>query len=114
MKKPDFALKIALKSKSINDGRVFINLRNKVVNELRKEKANFFMTINKEGKGNRKLIWKNINKLTKTDSQQNQGHGRELKVQGIITNEFHEIAAIFNKYFIDLSTEFVTHLWYKI
>ena len=62
MKKRDFALKIALKSKSINDGRVF-----KVVNELRKAKANFFMTIIKEGKGNSKLIWKNINKLTKTE-----------------------------------------------
>ena len=36
MKKPDFALKIALKSKSINDGRVLKNLPNKVVNELRK------------------------------------------------------------------------------
>ena len=53
------------------------------------------MTIIKEGKGNSKLIWKNLNKLTKTDSKQNQGHRRELKVQGIITNNFNEIAPKF-------------------
>ena len=52
MKKRDFILIIALKSKSINDGRVFKNLCDKVVNELRKAKANFFMTILKEGKLN--------------------------------------------------------------
>ena len=48
------------------------------------------MTIIKEG-----------NKLTKTDNKQNQGNGRELKVQEIITNDFNEIALTFNKYFID-------------
>ena len=42
-----------------------------------------------------------INKLTKTDNKQNQGNGRELKVQGINTNDINEIALTFNKYFID-------------
>ena len=87
MKKRDFPLKIALKSESIKMDEFLKNLPNKVVNELRKAKANIFMTIIKEGKGNSKLIWKNINKLTKTDSKQNQGHRRELKVKGIITND---------------------------
>jgi len=42
MKKRDFALKVALKSKLITDRHIFTNLRNKVVNELRKDKAKFF------------------------------------------------------------------------
>ena len=83
MKKRDFPLKIALKSESIKMDEFLKNLPNKVVNELRKAKANIFMTIIKESK----LIWKNINKLTKTDSKQNQGHRRELKVKVIITND---------------------------
>lgn len=59
MKKCDFALKVALKSKLITDTQIFTNLRNKVVNELRKAKAKFFMDIIKDGKGNSKL-WSNM------------------------------------------------------
>ncbi len=101
-------MKTVLKSGSINDRQVFKNLnlnpkplRNKVVNELRKAKANFFIDIIKEEKGNSKLIWRNINKLSKKDSKQNQGRGHELKIQGILTNDPNEIASTFNTYFTE-------------
>ncbi len=101
-------MKTVLKSGSINDRRVFKNLnpnpeplRNKVVNELRKAKANFFIDIIKEEKGNSKLIWRNINKLTKKDSKHNQGRGHELKIKGILTNDLDEIASTFNTYFTE-------------
>lgn len=99
MKKRDFALKVALKSKLITDRQIFTNLRNKVVNELRKAKAKFFMDIIKDGKGNSKLMWSNINKLTKKDNKQNQGNGHELKMNGILNNDPSEIASAFNTYF---------------
>jgi len=98
MKKRDFALKVALKSKLITDRQIFTNLRNKVVNELRKAKAKFFMDIIKDGKGNSKLIWSNINKLIKKDKR-NQRNGYELKINGILNNDPSEIASVFNTYF---------------
>ena len=98
MKKRDFALKVALKSTSITDRHIFTSLRDKVVSELRKGKAKFFMDIIKDGKGNSKLIWRNINKLTKKNKQ-NQRKGHELKILGNVTNDLSEIASAFNTYF---------------
>lgn len=57
------------------------------------------MDIIKEGKGNRKLIWSNRNKLTKKDNKQNHGNGHELKMNGILINDPSEIAFAFNTYF---------------
>lgn len=64
MKQRDHALKQALKSKLEHDKRTFVMLRNKVIKELRKAKANFFINIIGEARGNAKLIWKQIKKLT--------------------------------------------------
>lgn len=60
MKQHDHALKLALNSKLEKDKRTFIMLRNKVIKDLRKAKANFFINIIGEARGNAKLIWEQI------------------------------------------------------
>ncbi len=54
----------ALKNKVEHERRLFITLRNKVVKELRKAKASFFINAISEAKRNAKDIWQNIKKLT--------------------------------------------------
>ena len=60
LKKRDAALKKSLKSGLDTDRLIYKGLRNKVTMQLRKGKANFF----KEAKGNSKLLWRSIDKLT--------------------------------------------------
>ena len=48
----------------INDRHKFTSLRNKVTRELRKAKANYFLEIIVNNKGNSKMIWQQIKKLT--------------------------------------------------
>ena len=59
MKERDYALNIALRFKLDHDRRRFTMLRNKVMKEIRQAKANFFINIIGEAKGNSKLIWEN-------------------------------------------------------
>lgn len=101
MKKRDFALKTALKSGLRLDRLVFNSLQNKVVQELRKAKAQFFINIINEAKGNSKMIWKTINQLTKKDLKPSDRKALELDICGKLTNEPDEISAAFNNYFID-------------
>lgn len=39
-------------------------LRNRVINEIRKAKANVYVSIIEKGKRNTKLIWENLRNLT--------------------------------------------------
>lgn len=61
MKKRDLALKIALKTKQYNDKLRFTTLNSKVVQRLR---GWLFLEGIGEGKGNVKLLWEQIKKLT--------------------------------------------------
>lgn len=63
MKERDFALKTAIKSKSISARKLFTSLRNKVVNDIQKAKADFFLTIIANSKGDSKTIWNQLKKL---------------------------------------------------
>lgn len=60
----DATLKAAIKSKLTTDRSKIMVLRNKVTREIRKGKANFFVNIIDQAKGNSKLIWESMNKLT--------------------------------------------------
>lgn len=64
MKQRDQALKMALRNNVEHEKRLFTTLRNKVVKELKKAKATFFINAISETKGNSKEIWRNLNKLT--------------------------------------------------
>lgn len=56
MRERDSALKAALKSKLVTDRLKFVGIRNKVTKEIRKAKANFFLNVIDQAKGNSKLI----------------------------------------------------------
>ena len=58
----DRALQTSLKSKRITDRHIFTALRNKVTRELRKAKANYFLEIIVNSKGDSKQIWQQIKK----------------------------------------------------
>lgn len=100
MKKRDSALKKALKTGQHVDLLIYKGLRNKVTTSLRKAKANLFFNIIKEAKGNSKLIWKPIDKLTGKGSAK-KTVGLQLEIQGYLQNDSSIIATTFNNYLIE-------------
>ncbi|KAK0142318.1 putative RNA-directed DNA polymerase from transposon X-element [Merluccius polli] len=100
MRERDSALKKSLKTGYSSDRQIFTSLRNKVVRNLRKAKADFFIKVIEDARGNGKLIWENLNKLTgRNKDQKTREH--ELKVNGILTLDHDVIANTFNSFFID-------------
>ena len=98
MKQRDLALKAALKSKLPHDKRKFQNLRNKVVKELRQAKANYFIKLIEDSKGNSTLIWKNIDKIIKENkSVQNW----IIQDQSKLIEDKEKIATIFYSFFLN-------------
>lgn len=99
MKQRDLALKPFLKSKLITDHYIYKSLRNKVTMQLKKAKANFYLNIITEAKGNTKLLWRSMDKLL--------GRGKSncdlvhLKINGVIQNDNTEMAIHLNNYFLD-------------
>ena len=70
-------------------------LRNKVVKQLCKAKADFIL---EHCKGNPKLIWNHLKKLTGQHPKERKMF--ELKIDGKHTNNPVEVANAFNQYFI--------------
>ena len=85
MKQRDLALKTFLKSKLTTDHYVFKSLRNKVTMQFRKAKANFYFNLNKDAKGNSKLLWKSMDKLLGKEKI-NCDHV-QLKINGVTQND---------------------------
>ncbi|MGL5882545.1 MAG: hypothetical protein ACRCY0_04810, partial [Synechococcus elongatus] len=72
MKKRDAALKRAIKSKLITDHLIYKSLRNKVISQIRKAKANYFLDHIRQAHGNTRKLWKTIDKLMGKDQYQNE------------------------------------------
>ena len=85
MKQRDKALKVSLKTKLTTDYYIYKSLRNKVTMLLRKAKANFFLNLIKEAKGNCKNLWKRMDKLLGREKI-HQEH-LQLKISGIVQSE---------------------------
>ncbi len=100
MTKRDTALKKAIKSGLQQDRLLFNSLRNKIVKTLRQAKAQFFVNILNETKGNSKRVWQTINKLMKKDIK-SCNKCLELDFKGSIIDKPDEIADVFNNYFVD-------------
>lgn len=99
MNERDLVLKIAMKTELSHDRHHFAILRNKVVKKLRKAKADFFLTVIEKARGNSKIIWDQLNKLTGHHNKEKKLH--ELNINGKLTNNPAEVAEPFNHYFID-------------
>ncbi len=95
MKKQDLALKTANRSKFSHDRQHFAMLRNKVVKTLRKAKADFFLRIINEPRGNSKTIWNKLNYL-KVDKKRCHHLNN-----GKLTNNPADVAEALNYYFVD-------------
>lgn len=61
MKERDRSLKLSVKSG--HNRHQFISLRNRVVKEIRKSKADFFISALNSARGNSKITWNYIKKL---------------------------------------------------
>jgi len=99
MKKRDLALKTANRSKFSHDRQHFAMLRNKVVKSLRKAKADFFLRIINEARGNSQTIWNRLSYL-KGDNRKDRS-SLELMVNGKLTNNPADVAEALNYYFVD-------------
>ena len=99
MKTRDAALKKSLKSGLETDSLIFKSLRNKVIGQLRKAKANFFLEIIKQAKGNSKLLWKGIDQLS--GKAPSNSAPLELKLNGNIHTDRLAVANGFNDYFLN-------------
>lgn len=78
---------------------IFKSLRNKVTGQLRKAKANFFLEIIKQAKGNSKQLWKGIDQLSGKVSLSSAPI--ELKLNSNIQTDSLAIANGFNDYFLN-------------
>lgn len=99
MKKRDTSLKKFLKSKLSTDHPIFKGLRNKVTQQLRKARANFFHDIISDTKGNCKKLWKSIDKLLGKEKPTNRSV--TPKANGCIQNDDHIVGKCFNDCFIN-------------
>lgn len=95
----DLALRKALQAKQIHDKRNYTTLRNKVIKELRLAKATLFINKIREGKGNCKVIWDQLKKLTGKGYRM-EGNKLQLHINGCLTQDAPLIASTFNEYFI--------------
>lgn len=100
MKERDNALKHFPKSNSLTDRHIFVSLRNRVIKEIRIAKSNFFVDLLQDAKGNHKLVWDCLHKLT------GKGHNKatkqlEIKDNGTLYKELAEIVTIFNSHFVN-------------
>lgn len=112
MKQRDFALKAALKSKLPHDKRTFQNLRNKVVKELRQAKANYFIKLIDDSKGNSKLIWKKMDNIIKKENE--SAKNWIIQDKSKLMEDKEKIATIFYSFFLTsvqcLATKFGARL----
>lgn len=74
MIKRDASLKKYNKTGQLTQHLIYMykGLRNHVTATIRKAKANFFLTLIKEAKGNSKLLWRNIDKLLGKHKNKNE------------------------------------------
>jgi len=102
MKERDHSLKLAVKSG--HNRHQFITLRNRVVREIRRSKADFFITALNSARGNSKITWHYIKKLT-GQSHKNKSKQMQIELNRNLLTEPKVIADVFNNYFIKSVTE---------
>uniref|UniRef100_A0A3B1IW78 Reverse transcriptase domain-containing protein n=1 Tax=Astyanax mexicanus TaxID=7994 RepID=A0A3B1IW78_ASTMX len=103
MKERDHSLKLA--NKLGHSRHQFISLRNRVVKEIRKSKADFFITVLNSARGNSKITWNYIKKLLGESQNKNKSKPGQINLNGIILTKPQLMADAFNNYFIESVSE---------
>ncbi len=79
----------------------FYKLRNRVINEIRKAKANIYVSILEKGKGNTNLMWENLRNLT-VNYAKNPVRNIKLEFEGKRISDHAMIAITCINYFVDV------------
>uniref|UniRef100_A0A3B3CCL8 Reverse transcriptase domain-containing protein n=1 Tax=Oryzias melastigma TaxID=30732 RepID=A0A3B3CCL8_ORYME len=99
MKQRDAALKKYLKTGLLTDTLLYKELRNNVTSLLRKSKANFYLNLIEQAKGNTKKLWQTINKITARENHSSQKF--EIFINENLETDVQMVANHFNDYFIE-------------
>lgn len=70
-----------------------------MITGLRKDRADFFITIISEAQVNPKIIWTQLKKLM--GQHHNAGRSIELDLNGKLTKDPAEVAVALNRHFVD-------------
>ena len=100
MKKRDLALKRYIKTKRQSDHFLFKSLRNKTIAAFRLAKANYFLKLIHAAKGNSKLLWEQIDKLSGKPAKSSKN--LQLNMEGELITDSITIANAFNKHFLNI------------
>lgn len=98
MKERDLALKKSVKTKLSNDINIFKSLRNRVTKNIRKAKAEYYITTIIEAKGSPLIMWKQINNIVKPSGKSKIIH--ELRNGDKQIRDSQQIALEFNTFFV--------------
>ena len=96
-------------TKNISDWNNYKKERNRVNNEIKKAKANYYKTEVEESTGNPKAIWKIINELTNRKCTSNSSI-TELKVDNNSFKKPAEICEILNDHFTSIGPKLASSL----
>lgn len=100
IKQRNEAHKLARTSKSLDDWKLFTQLRNKVVNECRKAKKIYLELRLDNNKSDPKRMWGSLKELLKGNSFSNNIY-KEVQIGDTVLTNICDMANIFNKYFVD-------------
>ena len=92
----------ALKSKKPEDMKEYRTMRNRIVNQIRKDKRNWLKESCKGNLTSNKDLWRAVSKVTGKNEDREI---RELRHKGVATTNSKEMAEIFNTYFKDKLTK---------
>lgn len=105
MKERDLALKKSVKTKLSSDINIFKSLRNQITKNIRKAKAEYYITTITEAKGSPLIMWKQINGIVKPSGKSKNIH--ELRIGGRQIRDSKQIALEFNTFFVSSVEELV-------
>lgn len=102
------AIRTFLKTMLLTDRQIFTSLRNRVIKDIRVAKANFFVSLIGEAKGNHKQIWDSLKKLT-GKWHNNTTKQLVIKDKGSLVKVATETATLLNSYFVN-SVKMTVHI----
>ena len=102
VKHRDKLLRKLRKSHSVVTENLYKKFRNRVVNENRKSKIQYYDSYFQQNKANMKNLWTGIKEIINTKSRSSLQNTSQLIAGGKIYNDPQQMANIFNNFFVDV------------
>jgi len=77
-------------------------MRNRVNNEIKTAKQNYYNSAFEENFNNSKKTWKVVNELTSRNQAKNNSFVKEIKIDDTVITEPEELTEKFNNYFVEI------------